>query len=74
MRNIWFQQDGATPHTAKEAMAMLRATFPGCLISRFGTVSWPPRSPNFTPPDFIQWRYLKRKVFIEEINRITADI
>ena len=37
-QNLWFQQDGATPHTAREAMAKLRTAFPGRLISRFGDV------------------------------------
>ena len=29
MQNLWFQQDGATPHTSRETMAILRAAFPG---------------------------------------------
>ena len=51
MQNLWLQQDEATPHTARKTMAILRAAFP-CLISRFGDVPWPPRSPDLTPPDF----------------------
>ena len=64
-------------------MAILRATFPGHLISRFGDVPWPLRS-----PDFFLWGYLKGKNYInmpntlhefknniiKEINRITLDI
>ena len=42
MQNSWFKQDGATPHTARETMAILRAAFPGRLIPRFGDVPWPP--------------------------------
>ena len=37
MQNLWFQQDGATPHTASETTAILRAAFLGRLISRFVT-------------------------------------
>ena len=55
MQNLWFQQDGATPHTARETMAILRAAFPGRSISRVGEVPWPPRSPDLTPPDFFPW-------------------
>ena len=46
--NIWFQQDGATAHTARETMDMLRTHFPNRVISRFGDVSWPPRSSDPT--------------------------
>ena len=68
MQNLRFQQDGATPHTARETMAILRAAFPGRVISRFGDVLWPPRYPDLTPPQ------LKKKNIIEEINRKTPDI
>jgi len=39
---IWFQQDGATAHTSREAMAKLRRLFPGKLISHRGDVPWLP--------------------------------
>ena len=70
MQNLWFQQDGATPHTARETMAILRAAFPGRLISRFGDVPWPPRSPDLTPPDFFQWGFLKGTVYINMPNTL----
>jgi len=41
-QNVWFQQDGATAHTARAAMAVVRAMFPYRLISRCGDVPWPP--------------------------------
>lgn len=88
MQNFWFQQDGATAHTARDTMALLRAAFPERLISRFGDVPWPPRSPDLTSPDFFLWGYLKGKVYrnrpntlqelknniIEEINTINAFV
>ena len=43
MHDFWFQQDGTTAHTARETMTIPRADFLGCLISRFGDFSWPPR-------------------------------
>ena len=61
--DLWFQQDGATAHTAEVSMTVLRNLFPGRLISRFGDVPWPPRSPDLTAPDFFLWGYLKHKVF-----------
>lgn len=61
--HTWFQQDGATPHTSRETMALLREFFPRKLISRFGDIPWPPRSPDLTPVDFFLWGYLKSKVY-----------
>lgn len=48
----WFQQDGATCHTGRTTMDQLRELFPQKLISRFGDITWPPRSPDLTPMDF----------------------
>lgn len=60
---LWFQQDGATAHTARETMNCLRVMFPGRIISRFGDVAWPPRSPDLTAPDYFLWGFLKSKVY-----------
>lgn len=70
--HTWFQQDGATPHTARETMALLRDFFPEKLISRFGDIPWPPRSPDLTPMDFFLWGYLKNKVYESEPATISA--
>jgi hypothetical protein len=63
MRNVWFQQDGVTAHTARQSMTFLRGMFPGRLISLFGDIPWPARSPDLTDPDFFLWGYLKSKVY-----------
>jgi hypothetical protein len=60
---VWFQQDGATAHTARHSMAVLREMFPGRLISRYGDIPWPARSPDLTPCDYFLWGYLKSEVF-----------
>jgi len=60
---LWFQQDGATAHTAVISIAALRRLFPQRVISRFGDVPWPPRSPDLSTPDFFLWCYLKSKVY-----------
>jgi len=60
---LWFQQDGATAHTAVISIAALGRLFPQRLISRFGDVPWPPRSPDLSAPDFCMWGYLKSKVY-----------
>ncbi|GFW60743.1 DUF4817 domain-containing protein [Trichonephila clavipes] len=46
---LWFQQDGATCHTARATIDLLKDTFGDRLISRFGPVDWPPRSCDLTP-------------------------
>lgn len=61
--NVWFQQDGATAHTARRTMDVLREMFPGHVISLRGDVGWPARSPDLAPCDFFLWGYLKAKVF-----------
>jgi len=60
---LWFQQDGATAHTAVISISALRRLSPQWVISRFGDVSWPPRSPDLTSPNFFLWGYLKSKVY-----------
>ena len=63
MHDFWFQQDGATAHTARETM---RAAFPGRLISRFGDLSWL----DLTSPDSYLWGYLKGKVNLNKPNTL----
>lgn len=48
---MWFQQDGATCHTANATMDILHERFEGMVISRGGDVNWPPRSCDLTPLD-----------------------
>ena len=69
--NVWFQQDGATAHTANELMTIARNMFPGHLISRFGDVPWPPRSPDLSTCDFFfLWGYLKWRVYAHKTRTL----
>ncbi|GFU69460.1 hypothetical protein TNCV_2282291 [Trichonephila clavipes] len=52
VQELWFQQDGATCHTARATIDLLKDTFGDRLISRFGAVNWPPRSCDLTPLDY----------------------
>ena len=61
--DVWFQQDGATAHTARASMELLREHFPGRLISLRGDLPWPTRSPYLTPCDFFLWGYLKSIIY-----------
>ena len=60
---LWFQQDGATAHTAQISMKVLRTVFPGRLISRFGDNTWPACSPDLAVPDYFLWGYIKSRVY-----------
>ncbi|GFT13004.1 uncharacterized protein TNCV_431271 [Trichonephila clavipes] len=53
VQELWFQQDGATCHTARATIDLLKYTFGDRLISRFGPVNWPPRSCELTPLDYL---------------------
>ena len=68
--NIWFQQDGATAHTARATMTLLRELFPNRLISRFGDLTFPSRSPDLTAPDYFLWGYLKERIFSRRLHSI----
>lgn len=75
--HFWFQQDGATCHTARATMDILRQMFPGRLISKSGDFDWPPRSPDLTAPDFFLWGYLKSKVYANKpqtLEQLKANI
>lgn len=70
--NVWFQQDGATCHTARETMILLRDQFGEQLISRFGPINWPPRSCDVTPLDYFLWGFVKSKVYSNKPGTIEA--
>uniref|UniRef100_A0A8D8SNF8 DUF4817 domain-containing protein n=2 Tax=Cacopsylla melanoneura TaxID=428564 RepID=A0A8D8SNF8_9HEMI len=71
---IWFQQDGATPHTAGTISE-------NRIISRNSDFPWPPCSPELSAPDFFLWAYLKERVYVNKPrtiqqlkNNITQEI
>ena len=66
MVEMWLQQDGATAHTARASMTVVRQMFPQHVFSRFGDVPWPPRSPDLSACYFFLWGYLKSKVYVRK--------
>ncbi|GFW13046.1 transposable element Tc3 transposase [Trichonephila clavipes] len=66
VQELWFQQDGATCHTARATIDLLKDTFGDRLISRFGPVNWPPRSCDLTPLDYFLWGYVKSLVYVDK--------
>ncbi|GFV90136.1 DUF4817 domain-containing protein [Trichonephila clavipes] len=84
VQELWFQRYGATCHTARATIDLLKDTFGDRLISRFGPVNWPPRSCDLTPLDYFLWSYVKSLVYADKpqtldhlednIRRVIADI
>ena len=63
INDMWFQQDGATNHTARVTIDLLKGKFGERVISRNGPVEWPPRSCDPTPLDFFLWGHMKSLVY-----------
>ncbi|GFT99571.1 DUF4817 domain-containing protein [Trichonephila clavipes] len=84
VQELWFRQDGATCHTARATIDLLKDTLGDRLISRFGPSNWPPRSCDLTPLDYFLWGYVKSLVYADKpqtldhlednIRRVIADI
>ncbi|GFY09642.1 utrophin [Trichonephila clavipes] len=82
--SLTLSTDGATCHTARATIDLLKDTFGDRLISRFGPVNWPPRSCDLTPLDYFLWGYVKSLVYADKpqtldhlednIRRVIADI
>jgi hypothetical protein len=60
--DVWFQQDRAAAHTARNSMNVLGEIFPGCLVSLRGDEGWPARSRDLSICDFFLWGYLKENI------------
>lgn len=77
LSRTWFQQDGATCHTAGETMRCLHSIFGSQLISRNAEIVWPSRSPDLSVCDFFLWGYLKSKIYENkprDLEELKAEI
>ena len=72
LEDMWFHQDEATAHTARATTDILKAAFPGRLISRFGDLHCLARSPDFTVPEFLLWGFLKSRVYVNQPETLKA--
>ena len=80
-QKTWFQQHGATAHTAQATMTAVLKVFDERVISRDLR---PPHLPDLTPPDFYLWEKLKGLIYAENprsindlkpyIRQVIADI
>ena len=66
--NQIFQQDGASSHTAKKTLDLLKKYFDERIISNKLENFWPPYSPELNICDFYLWGYLKDSVFSNKID------
>jgi hypothetical protein len=62
--DVLFQQDGAPLHFHKEVTDFLNRKFSEKWIGRGGPITWPPRSPDLTPFDFLFRGYIKDAVYV----------
>ena len=65
-RFLWFQQDGATPHTAHATMAHLHTLFGNRIWSLQAELKWSLHIPDLAPLDFFFWGAAKAKVYKEK--------
>ena len=59
----WFQQDGATPHTANISMNWVKTKFENRLIASKSEIEWSPHSPDLSPLDYWFWGYAIDNVY-----------
>ena len=66
--DIFFQQNG----TSNATRQLLLETFPNHVVSRFGDIAWPSRSPDLTSPDvfFFKCGDLKSTVYVNGPNTL----
>ena len=75
--NLYFQQDGASPHYATVVRNLLNETFPDKWIGRRGPIEFPPRSPDTM--DFFVWGVIKDPVYsrkprsVEDLRQFVID-
>ena len=70
--NIWFQQDGATCHTAEAILDVLSPVFVDRIINRRADGVWPPRSCNLTSLEYYLWGTIKDKCCANKPENIDA--
>ena len=77
LHDILFQQDGATCHTARVIMDLLRGEFGEQFISCSGPVNWPPRWCDLTSLDYFLYSYVKAHDYTDKpvsINALEGNI
>ena len=65
MDDVYSQPDGATCHTSRKTIALLREKFPDRVIFRNGDYNWSPSSCDLTLLDICLWGYVKDKDYTD---------
>ena len=68
---MYFQHDGAPPHSSREIRNFLNSHFLGRWIGRCGPHNWPARSPDLSPLDNCIWGWMKELVY--SVKVVTRD-
>jgi len=68
---MYFQHDGAPPHSSHEVRNFLNCRFPGRWIGRGDPHNWPARSPDLSPLDYCVWGWMKELVY--SVKVVTRD-
>ena len=68
LADMWFQQDGATCHTA----CVTKSEFGEHFISRSEPLNWQPRSCDLMPLDYFLWGYVKANIYTDKPASIDA--
>jgi len=68
---MYFQHDGAPPHSSHEVRNFLNYRFPGQWIGRGGPHNWPVRFPGLSPLDYCVWGWMKELVY--SVKVVTGD-
>ena len=71
LSRVWFQQDGATPHTARAVLDYLNETSGARLLLKNTYWEWPPRSPDLTTPDFFLLGLAEDRAYRTPPNSLT---
>lgn len=78
--SCWWQQDGASCHTAGPTLQYLQSIFGNRIISNKAAVEWPPYSPDLNPLDYWFWSELKSLIgekdpkTIAEVKQLAVEI
>ena len=74
LRDLWFQQDGASAHYKLNVRHWLDRRFRDQWIGRAGPVEWSARSPDLTPLDYFLWGYIKSLVYLDPVSMDLAEL
>jgi hypothetical protein len=69
---MWYMHDGVPAHFSLAVRDVLNNTSHGQWIGRGEPTAWPPRSPDFNPLDFYQWRHLNTFVYAAPVDNEEA--